>query len=786
MRFHQLTLRIPGDEFRVPFHERLTVLSGIGILERKALIDSVAGALMGGPQSTELVFRDHLGYTVVAICEGGKVVYRHEDGTEARAVRDRLGLDLPGLRSAMVIGAADLGLLRGSSVEDPPELTEARATLAKLSEELQSALAAKQATDALRDELADLDERIRQAEENQARRAYARVLAELEKVRSEAAAIRSTRAGVESDRHLLASADGARDLAGVWKEASAEAAELAANFGERERLDPRALEEALAVPEDPPAGLQDLVDDLAAAEKERDELAGRLRALAASRLPEPSSPLVVELARMDQDRLWATGRALVETAATLEQVTVSLGGQPADSVRAEPAVADEIEHWHDEVLRAESLVERARRPGLAGATAGVLAAVGAVALLPLVAPVGLVGAAVATTTMLIRPKRRLTKAEDRERRALEQAGALTYLAFHLRRVDAVLDPDARERLELAALEHRMALGRWHEVAGDIDPLVAAALEAEVRAYGESLAGLGGAADEIEQLRTTLATWWEPAAAAARERLMAALAPYGIDDPRMAARLLPHQIETGRCARLQRRLESAESTERTARTKLDELLRDLGFAEGDLAARVGAFEWAFDRAAERQQARTSARRTEDVEADLGRLEDEARRLRRPEWASVTPAEAGGPDIDELRNRREQTASAYDSTRVVVPDVDRIADRHSALERRVAVLEAGIGEDPAASIDVDSLRQFLQAKFTAATQLGPDRETVPVLVDEAFVRLQGDAKWELLDMVERLSETTQIVYLTDDPYVGAWARRRASAGAITLLEPVTEDA
>jgi hypothetical protein len=786
VRFDQLTLRIPGDEFRVPFHERLTVLSGIGILERKAMIDSVAGALMGGPQATELVFRDHLGYTVIATCDGGEVVYRHDDGSPARSIADRLGLDAAGLRSVMVITAADLGLLRGSSAQDPPELAEARATLAKLSEELQAALAAKQATDALREELADLDERIRQAEENQARRAYARVLAELEKVRTEAAAIRSTSAGVESDRHLLASADGARDLAAVWKEAASQVAELAANFGERERLDARALEEALLVPENPPKGLKRLLHELDSTERERDELATRLRSLAASRLPEPSHPAVVELARRDQDRLWTAARAIVDTAAALERVSMSLGGLPADNERAEPAVADEIERWHDEVVQAEARVERARRPGLVGATAGVAAAAGAVALLPLVAPVGLVGAAVATAAMLVRPKQRLKKAHEHERRALEKAGASTYLAFHLRRVDAVLDPDARERLELAALEHRMALGRWHEVAGDINPGQAAALEAEVLAYSESLAGLGGAADEIEQLRTALTERAEPAAASARERLTATLAPYGIDDPAMASRLLPHQIDMGRVARLQRRLESAEATERTARAKLDELLRDLGFAEGDLAARVGAFEWAFERASERQRARTSARRPDEIEVDLARLEDEARRLRRPEWASVTPAEAGGPDIDELRARREQTASAYESTRIVLPDVDRIADRHSAVERRVAVLEASAGEDPSATIDVDALRQFLQAKLTSATHLGPDREALPVMVDEAFVRLQGDAKWELLDMVERLSETSQVVYLTDDPYVGAWARRRASAGAITLLEPVTEDA
>ena len=51
MRLEELILRIPGDEFQVRFHEHLTVLSGIGLLERQALADSVMGALTGGAEN---------------------------------------------------------------------------------------------------------------------------------------------------------------------------------------------------------------------------------------------------------------------------------------------------------------------------------------------------------------------------------------------------------------------------------------------------------------------------------------------------------------------------------------------------------------------------------------------------------------------------------------------------------------------------------------------------------------------------------------------------------------
>jgi hypothetical protein len=403
-----------------------------------------------------------------------------------------------------------------------------------------------------------------------------------------------------------------------------------------------------------------------------------------------------------------------------------------------------------------------------------------------VAPIALAGAAGVAGWSLLRPKRKLAKASEAERYALERAGAATYLAFHLRRVDAMTDPGARERLELAALEHRLAEGRWHELAGDIEPELAATLEAETREYAESLASLGGAADEIESVRVELADRVEPAYQAALARLLATVEPYGIDDVDLAPALVPHQVELGRRARLQRRLESAEATEEQAREKLDGALGELGFDEGDLSARVGAFEWAYSRAEERERSRATARSLGDVEADLTRLEAEARRLRRPEWASVTASEADALDVPELTARRESLLVSYETARSLVPDVDRLADRHSALERRVAVLELGAGAGPEDdSVDVADVRQYLLALLTKAASSGPDGEPLPVLLDEAFLRLQADSKWEILDLLERLSEKTQLIYLTDDPYVGAWSRRRSAVGAITLMEPVAEE-
>jgi hypothetical protein len=122
-----------------------------------------------------------------------------------------------------------------------------------------------------------------------------------------------------------------------------------------------------------------------------------------------------------------------------------------------------------------------------------------------------------------------------------------------------------------------------------------------------------------------------------------------------------------------------------------------------------------------------------------------------------------------------------------DVDRLADRHAAVERRVASLEARFGArtngDPGALAD---LQQALLGRLTAAGQAGPAGDPVPVVLDEAFQRVPPDRSWDLLDLLLRLAERHQMIYLTDDAFVAAWARQRALDGSITLLEPEADGA
>src|SRR3546814_8340127 len=106
-----------------------------------------------------------------------------------------------------------------------------------------------------------------------------------------------------------------------------------------------------------------------------------------------------------------------------------------------------------------------------------------------------------------------------ERTVLGQADAPSYLSFHIRRVDASVDPEVRDRLEHARDERRRAAAAWTDLVGpDADVRHAASLEADVRAYHQAVVDLGGAAEEIIDLLRALERRTGPALVAAIDRV----------------------------------------------------------------------------------------------------------------------------------------------------------------------------------------------------------------------------------------------------------------------------
>jgi hypothetical protein len=785
VQLEELVLRIPGDEFRIRFHPQLTVMSGIGMLERQALADSIVGALTGRAESTTLTYRDATGRRVRAVSVGGRMVATYDDdGGPAGGLVGTAAPDAEALRALMLVGAADLGM--GSArprSEDPPDLAEARSMLEALSAELEEAVAASNLGDAVRAELAEVEAALRGAEEGVARREYAQVLADLELVRAEVAAIRGGSAGGEKDRDLIASAGEARAVAERWRAVSGRAGELRRRFGDRPRLPADEVAVAVTYPERMPAGLSALLADLEAAQAERNALSLRLQDLAASRLPEPSSPTVAALARAEQGVLWEAHRNVCETARRLQEAQLGMGGLGEGSGTA---LVAELEQAHQAVDEAERDVEGGWQRGIVATSLAAVAGILATEVAAGLAVAVMTLAAISAAWWLVLPRRRLRKAAAVERSVLARAEIPSYLAYQMRRVDASVDPDARQRLDLATLDHRAASAAWHDVAGSATPDAATRLAEEVRSYARALSSLGGAAEEIEQARQELTGDAEPALEAARRAVLAAIAPFGVDDAAVAVESVRERIAVGRLARLQAELEAVEAEEASLAAAVTTVLDRAGIPDGELGERVDGLDWAVERAEERQRARARARARDVVEDDLVRLEAEARRLRRPEWATVTPSEAGTTAAAGLVQRRSELRAELERARALEADVERLADRHGAMERRVAALEShhGASGEAAMSAMIADVQQELLAHLTNANHHTGDDDRVPVLLDEPFLRIPADRKWELLDMLLRLSERVQLVYLTDDPYVTAWGRRRATDGSVLLLEPDPE--
>lgn len=783
MRFEELIIEESGEELRLPLHPRLTVLAGLGPDERAAMAGTVLDALAGGSAPLGLRYVDATGRAVVVQSRGGRVTARDEDGNPVPEPIGSIATSRRALQELMVVTAGDVSPERTRVRDDEPaELREARDALEALAAQLEAAEAEQARTAEQRAELARLDGEIQAARDGAARRQYAQVLAQLERIRSEAAALESDEAAVAADQRLLAAADALRALASDHATAEAEVASLRAQI-EGTRLDADEREALAPIPAEPPADLEDLVDAVQTAASRARELEHRLQDLAVATLPAPSDPIVAELGVRDQDELWATAERLRAAKAAMHEVRVSLGGLEMDDVGAEPTVVAEIEAAHAAVDEAERAADAVRFPAQAAIVVGALAGILGMALGTLLASLGLLAAIVAAVAGIVVPDLRLRRARRIEAAALEKAGATSYLGFHIRRVEATVDPSLRQAATAAVEEQRAATEAWLDLVGPaLSVEHALHLEDEVRAYHAALQDLGETAEAMDQLRQELATSAQPALAAARAALATACEPYGVaGDDLERGDLVAHVAERcrlGAAARAQERLHRAEVVAQRTAERLLAGLAEHGIDEGDLPARLGALEWAVTRASEREDARRLARPRAEIDADLERLTALAAQLRRPEWGTVDLEEAAGPDVEELEAERDRLAAELGSAPTLI-DLDRLRDRHDALARRVATLESQVGLDDSPGAIAD-LQQVLLARLTTAGQAGPSGDPVPVVLDEVLARVPPDRTWDLLDLVLRLSERHQILYLTGDAFVAAWARQRAVDGSITLLE------
>jgi hypothetical protein len=800
LRFEHLAVRADDEELGMEFHDRLTIVSGLGHAERREMVELLLSSLVGGRRESSLLrYVDGTGRIVLVEADEGAVTFTYEDGSPAADPLAPLGLDLAALRKICHVKGTDMDRLAAASGGPvPPELEEARRMLAGLTEQLETADDAQRELEALRFDLAGVDEQLRDVTAGAPRRQFARLLLQLQQVRAEAALTgeQSGLAGADSD--LLAKADEVSQLTGRWEGACARVEEQRARFGDRGRLDAEDVAKGVLLPSEPPANLPALASELAMAESIRADLEAQLPAPnAGKKQKKPSHPAVPQLARADQDTLWRAAHAAQVADQRVSEASLALGGLDGGA-GITPSIVQELDDAHDNLERAEEFVwkgmDMARKAAVVAAFLTVMClvvvlegwgpAVAGLPLVPLLAGLAMVGTGGLVAWLRTAPRNRVAAAKAREIAALERAGVPTYLAFQMRRIDPTLDKNAGQALEVALADQRRSASRWAALAGDITPEAALAVEEEVRAQAAALRALDG--DGSDEIRRRLIDDAEPAVARARKAVLTACAPFGVTDADHAEEEIEQLVQLARVARLQTALEAAETTLTESEAALNAVLSPLGYVEPTpLDARVRGFETAAAEADARQKARAVARPADEVEADLVRLETEVRLQAQPGWAmTATAADAAEPNIDDLQRRRTDLYSACAAAEARIPDARRLRDRVETLERRVEVLETDSGfASTRGQADPALVEEHLLGRLAIARRAG-GFEPLPLLLDEPFSGATDTRLEELLDMIDRLSERVQLMYLTDDNRVVGWARARRSSHSFSLLEPTPE--
>jgi len=88
---------------------------------------------------------------------------------------------------------------------------------------------------------------------------------------------------------------------------------------------------------------------------------------------------------------------------------------------------------------------------------------------------------------------------------------------------------------------------------------------------------------------------------------------------------------------------------------------------------------------------------------------------------------------------------------------------------------------------NLAHALVTHLSDVRKMGPEGESLPLLLDDPFLALDPSVKPALLELLSRSAGSPQVIFLTNDPDVLTWARLEALTGEIGILEaaPSTEE-
>ena len=785
MRYEELSLPLAGGLFQIRFHQHVTVLAGLSGRDRSALIDAIANAAAGQVPGGRLVYRDRSGRRIVV--RDGQMNYL-DDGSDAGPAMLGMNADARGMRNLLYVGAEELGLPR--PLDDPAglalqtELLAAREELLRTRSEVSSANELRTRRERILVELEKTEATLADLGTNADRYLHnrARTLVELEQVRSTLAAVEASSSDRARDARQLAATDEVHGLADEWSAAGERLDQLLVRFRDRPKLGSDELADLVDVPDSIPAGLAQAIADYESASARCDELESDIERLAKSpRSSVPNDTRVMVLATIDQDTLWMAHRRALLASEALEAARV----EEERLSSYDPNVRESTEAAHAAATEAHARAERLWLPGILLSTTMVcLAALLEItALLPFVAPALLIVAVTSLVTLVLIPKARALRADRAEAAALSGTGAADIHEYRSRFAE---NPRSARwaRADLIVEDYETAMEDWGALVGNMSLQEVGELEDQVHDWcsaqdpSRRTASVDAARRSLSHAHTDLDS--------SARRLASLLVPFGLaleDLPMAIGPAIHERIQRGQFARLQIELGEAEEAERKITQRLEQYLASIGFEDGSLEARIGAYGWSIDGARQRERLRNEAAPQDELTALRDRLES---RLTTP--APPAPgvddsnADDEGPHVTALRQRRNQLRQ--EAGAISLPDEQHLHRRLAKLESRVRNLESEISPDAEmlAARPVDHLVETLvRYRPIWPPSVG---DAVPAILDDPFGATPPQLRLQLLDALTEVAKATQVVLLTDDAHVAEWARRGAARGAMSLLEPIPE--
>ena len=252
----------------------------------------------------------------------------------------------------------------------------------------------------------------------------------------------------------------------------------------------------------------------------------------------------------------------------------------------------------------------------------------------------------------------------------------------------------------------------------------------------------------------------------------------VDDP------IAQRAGRARETRFRHALEEAEVACRSARERLETLLEHAGppgpgHRPDDLSFLVSGLAQRAAESAVHRRMPPSSGRLREVESELAGARSAVAAFGRTDWDDDPRLDDSAlPDTEPLLEERARLFEEAYRLEVQLPDMVPLQDRQSELVGHIARLESAAR----AGFDLKNLEEaemVLLDRIAQAHRVGPEAEPIPLFVDDAFAAFAEDERHELLHLLIRLAETTQVVYLTADSLTLEWAAAQAGAGEAVVV-------